>query len=169
MIRSGLATVILVGLTAGAAAQWIAETQGGEFGGEAVHAATVTGHGYALTFRCKGNIREIFFTSPEPTDKDTARATNSLAPVLKIRVDGGDAIEFPARLRLDAPVSATATTTASTLDAEVLQAVSNARSRIAVAVLVQGKAIHEVAFSAAGSTRAANQLVRDCRIEGAAG
>ena len=161
MARCLLLLVMMSLGTTAAQAQWLFRTEENAFEpNKSMHIAmTAIGGGYALGMRCQGGERSVIFMTPEKAE--SIGVLNSASPVVMIRVDDNDILEYPARLEILGD-----TVAAGILDADgVKKAFDQARQgqrRISVAIKLLGQTMHPTNFNVRGSTRAITELQSKC-------
>ena len=161
MVRRVALAIALSTLVTNAHAQWLFRTEENAFEPDkSMHIAmTVANGGYALGMRCRDGERSVIFMTPEKADQ--VSVLNSASPVVMIRVDDNDILEYPAQLEVLGD-----TVAAGIIDAEgVKKAFDQAREgrrRISVAIKLLGQTMHPTNFNVRGSTRTISQLQEKC-------
>ena len=165
------ALAVVFALPSLAHAAWINQTKEDPFNGD-VHLAINAGPpGYALGFRCtNADDRTLVLVTPErATDKaDDPKIMNVMKPNLLVIVDKSEKLSFAAEVEAPDTGDRAATYTFSTGDpaiSDLLQAISAAKTRVAIAVEVLGKNFHSTIFDVSGSSRALGGLVKACGLK----
>lgn len=153
--------VVSVGLSCGVAnANWVFQEQGGAFSDDSLKlAVTVSQTGLALGVRCTNSDKlELAFITEEKIKAKTADTLNLLAPLLRLRVDSNDIIDFDVVLsEADGILMGIATA-----QPNLLSEIKKAKRKISVVLSIAGEQYHETVFSVRGSTKAMQKLESKC-------
>ncbi|MCH4540220.1 hypothetical protein [Ochrobactrum sp. A-1] len=157
--------VILVGLLAtcvSANAQWVYTGKESAFDDDSVHMA-FTGQGaYGLGFRCRGSKIEAVYLTPDTSfNQNTYQTANTTHPKMKIRVDKNPIVDVDVELS-DADGKAGAS---GVVGLKLLEAVRDAKNRVAVVLNLLGENYHEQSFNVRGSGKAIGQIIDGCGLK----
>lgn len=153
--------VALACLSSPAFSQWHYQGEESAFGDGGMHVA-LTGNGhYVFGIRCETGEMTALLATPEDMTSSEASAMQVTSPLLMLRVDKNEALEFGAalesyngKLRLSAEI-----------DRNAAEQIGRAKQRVAVALSAMGQLFHEQRFNVAGSTRAVQQMLKGCGVE----
>lgn len=157
------ASLLLAFVLAGtpAFAQWHYQGEDSAFGSSGTHIAVTANGVYGFGLRCQnGDVAAVYIT-PEDATQDQAAAISLGGAKLLVRVDdlpphelGGEIESYNGKLRMSVPVESALTSQ-----------LRDAKRRIAVAISGGGELYHEGNFSARGSTKAIERVLKGCGTE----
>ncbi|WP_144295965.1 hypothetical protein [Ancylobacter novellus] len=161
MLRSVFAVVLLLALSAPAAAQWVYQSDGGEFDDDPLHLAVTAAGKYAFGLRCRKDSTEIVFLTPERiSDDNIVEPMNALEPKLRVRIDKGEIRSFDASIDdADGKLAVIAD-----VDVDFYESVRDAKSSVSVVLTSLGKNYHETKFNVRGSKAAIAKLIKGCAL-----
>lgn len=145
-------------LIGNAAAQWAYQEQDASaFSDEKIHMILSIKNDRGLGVRCQNGKSELMFMLPEKIDQ--IGTMNALKPKLLFRVDKNEPYELPA-LAHDSNGTLMLMAWA---EQSVIEEIKDAKQRIAVLLDIAGTQLSETRYSVKGSTKAANQLLKNCK------
>lgn len=154
-------------LSSHAAAQWEFSREDDAFDGDMFIASTFEGFGYGIGFRCRsGENPDLVFMTPEEATRDDVEVVNKFGARLLVVVDDEPKVTVPATLELNVVTGRLSGIGRGAELAKVIESGKAARRRIAVAMEIRGKTVHQKTFSSRGSTKAFERLMSSCGIDG---
>lgn len=143
--------------------QWVYNSSGGEFDGEALHYAFTGADEYGLGVRCKSKSIDIIFMTRDRSFEDESKFSviNFMDPKLKFKIDGGSVREISGRLQ-NGDLGLAFLGELSLADAVSLR---DAKKSVAVIISVVGQNFHEAKFQMRGSTDAIEKVISGCGLE----
>lgn len=156
----------LTAMTAPANADWIHQKNEDPFNGDQHIALGADFSGFTVAFRCTSqHDLTLMLIMPDKPDAALIQNLNMLGPKIAVIVDNQPKVEFKAEadqtpdgdnLRFEAKDESVANVAAS---------VAGAARRVAVAGMVNGKAVETHTFDVDGSTRAVGALIKGCNVK----
>jgi hypothetical protein len=161
-----IATLLLFLSSSTVQAEWFNQSNENAFD-DTVMQLSVTGNhrGYGFGMRCKTSSDvEIVLLTPEeilPEDEAKVRILNAAKPLLLLRIDKNPIVEIEGTIDVvDSKLMIVVPSNAGHV-----KLISDGKSRIAAAISVLGKRLHESEFSATGSARSLTKLISACSKE----
>lgn len=150
-------------ITQPAMAQWHYQGSESEFGDDGLHLALTAKGAYALGIRCRGSTLQAMYMTPDRSiPDDNFEAVNATKPKMKVRIDKGDVIELDVDLaETNGTISAI-----SDIDRDLLNSLRDAKRNVAVVLELIGTNYHENSFGVRGSTKAIDQVIVGCGLDG---
>ncbi|MDF1620898.1 hypothetical protein [Pseudothioclava nitratireducens] len=145
-----------------AQAQWFNQSWGGAFDGKPNQVAGVESGDYGFALRCTGPVDLVaLYITAQSTEDFDFDALNDLGPQVLVRVDEDAPLSLSAVLQdINGYVRAEASA-----PPELLTQVISAKSRIALALQLDGQLYHEKHFNVVRSTVVGNKLAASCGLK----
>lgn len=159
---AALVGVALAASTVQTMARWSYRSGSDAFSGPTLHIAAESNDLYTIGIRCRAREAEIrYITFDNSLTSDMVEKANALSPLLLVRIDKQRIQKLDARFTADSD----GLIAFASVDRDLLAAMRNAKSRIAVAILAGGEHMHESDFSVSGSTAAIGRLMSGCGLD----